>query len=323
MTTATAPGKLILCGEHAVVYGYPAIALPLPDVCARVQVEPAPPRSGLHIFAKDLDREWIVNTNTKDPLDELIVATLHCLGVSTNDLTVTITSDIPIAGGMGSGAAVATALVQALTCYLGCSLTPNDVSSLVYSCEQRYHGTPSGIDNTVIAFNQPIWFVRASQEHADSLPSPTITPISIANPFTLLIGDTGVRSKTHLPVGAVRRRWQADPTTYAAIFDQVGAVVTQIQQTLQAGETAALGLLLNTNQALLEQMGVSSPELERLITAARNAGALGAKLSGAGWGGVMLALVEPAQAQSVAAALRQAGAARVMETQIAQTSPMA
>ncbi|NTV63139.1 MAG: mevalonate kinase, partial [Oscillochloris sp.] len=138
-----------------------------------------------------------------------------------------------------------------------------------------------------------------------------ITPLAIGAPLTLVVGDTGVRSATRLPVGALRARWQAAPTTYEVYFDQVGAVVTQARQSLASGDLVLLGKLLDENQRLLAALGVSSPELEQLIGAARAAGALGAKLSGAGWGGVMIALVADEQREAVAAALRAAGATRV------------
>jgi len=160
----------------------------------------------------------------------------------------------------------------------------------------------------VIAYEQAIWFQRRSE------PPHVIEPLPIATPFTLLIGDTGVRSATRLPVGEVRRRWERDPSRYGMLFDAVADVVYQARRALAEGEIATLGPLLDCNQALLEEIGVSSPELERLITAARSAGAGGAKLSGGGWGGVMIALVEPETAQHVREALEAAGATRVLET---------
>src|SRR3954453_8246456 len=138
--------------------------------------------------------------------------------------------------------------------------------------------------------------------------------MSIPSPFTVLIGETGVRSATRLPVGEVRRRWQAEPARYEALFDQVGAIVTQARAVLEQGDIPALGPLLSQNHMLLQEIGISSPQLDALVGAAQAAGALGAKLSGAGWGGVMLALVAPDTRARVAAALEQAGAKRVSAT---------
>ena len=321
--SASAPAKLILCGEHAVVYGRPAIALPLNDVRARAEIAVGRSKSGVRIHTLDLGDSWSVRERPDHPLSELVVATLCQFELAPVDLEISLTSTIPIASGMGSGAAVATALVRALASYFDSSLDPEVVSALVYTSEQRFHGTPSGIDNTVVAFEQPIWFVRGkTKDKAEQGPSPsqsssTITPIVIASPLHLVIGDTGVRSATRLPVGEVGRRWQAEPTRYEQLFDQVGALVMQSRTALAHGDMYTLGTLLNANQALLQRIGVSSPELEHLISAARAAGALGAKLSGAGWGGVMLALVPEENSAVVAEALRHAGAVRVLETTVA------
>ncbi len=305
MSSASAPAKLILCGEHAVVYGRPAIAVPLSDVRAYAEVASAARGAGLRFHAPDLGEDWSADGQPEHPLSELARAVLARLGAPNDDLSITLRSDIPIASGLGSGAAIGTALVRALAARLGATLPPDEVAALVYASEQRYHGTPSGIDNTVVAYEQPIWFVRRA-------PAPLIEPLAIGAPLTLLVGDTGVRSATRLPVGAVRERWQADRARYEALFDQVGELVTQARTALAVGDAPLLGRLLDANQALLEQIGVSSPELERLVAAARTAGALGAKLSGAGWGGVMLALVTPETRDNVAEALRGAGATRVL-----------
>ncbi len=313
MPPASAPAKLILCGEHAVVYGRPAIALPLADLRACASVEPAAPGAGLRLVAADLGSAWDVAANPEHPLSELAMATLAYLGRPTADLTLTLRSAIPIASGMGSGAALGTALARALAAWAGVALAPAQLAELVYASERRYHGTPSGIDNTVVAFEQAIWFERRQ-------PAPLIEPIAIGAPLTLLVGDTGVRSSTLLPVGAVRERWQAEPAVYEARFDAIGALVAEARIALAVGDSALLGRLLDSNQRLLEQLGVSSPQLERLVAAARAAGALGAKLSGAGWGGVMLALVTPQTRPAVEAALRAAGAAQVLATTVAGTA---
>ncbi|MCS6881203.1 MAG: mevalonate kinase [Oscillochloridaceae bacterium] len=312
MTSASAPGKLILCGEHAVVYGRPAIAAPLGDLRAYARLEAGEPGSGLCFSAPDLGETWTAAGQPEHPLSELALATLARLRQNEPDLTIELRSDIPIASGMGSGAAIGTALVRALATHAGATLAPEEVAALVYASERRFHGTPSGIDNTVVAHERAIWFVRRE-------PAPLIETLTIARPLLLVVGDTGVRSATRLPVGAVRERWRADPPRYEALFDRVAELVTQARAALATGDAPLLGALLNANQALLEQIGVSSPELERLVAAARAAGALGAKLSGAGWGGVMLALVTPENRPAVENALQEAGAARVLAATVPAT----
>lgn len=317
MSSASAAAKLILCGEHAVVYGRPAIALPLSDLRAQATVSAGAPGAGPQIVAPDLGGSWLARERPDHPLSELALAVLERLGRPHADVTITLASAIPIASGMGSGAAIATAMVRALAAHADAHFSSADVAELVYSSERRFHGTPSGIDNTVVAYERAIWFVRGDQGQTGGASSPTIEPIAIGAPLTLLVGDTGVRSATKLPVGAVREGWQADQARYEALFDRIGALAMEVRAALAAGDAPALGRLLDANQAALEQLGVSSPELGRLVAAAREAGALGAKLSGAGWGGVMLALVTPETRNAVAEALREAGAARVLSATVA------
>jgi mevalonate kinase len=307
---ATAPAKLILCGEHAVVYGRPAIALPLADVRATATVTANYSTNEPIINAPDLGGRWSIAERPDDPLSGLVKTVIERFGISPQ-IEITIRSAIPIASGMGSGAAIATAIVRELLALSGQTLPPAVIAGLVYESERGYHGTPSGIDNTVVAFEQPIWFQRRS-----NLP-PLIEPVAINVPLTFVVGDTGIRSPTRLPVGAVRERWQADPVRYEALFDQVAALVVAAREALATGDVPALGHLLNTNHELLREIGVSSTELDQLTAAACAAGALGAKLAGGGWGGVMIALTTPDRATDIATALRAAGATNTLVTTIA------
>jgi mevalonate kinase len=306
----SAPAKLILCGEHAVVYQRPAIAVPLAAVRAYADVSPGRPGSGLHFHAPDLGADWTAEQRPDDPLSELACATLAALA-GVEDLHIALRSDIPIASGMGSGAAIGTALVRALAAYAGKTLDAATIAALVYDSERRYHGTPSGIDNNVVAYERAIWFQRQPDG------PPHIASLMIAQPLQLLIGDSGVRSATKLPVGALRERWQAETAHYEALFDEIGATVYAARSALANGDLDTLAAQLNRNQVLLRQIGVSSHELERLIDAALRAGAAAAKLSGAGWGGVMFALVSSTTADSVREALLAAGAVRVLTTTVA------
>ncbi|HEY0736268.1 MAG TPA: hypothetical protein VGD69_15235, partial [Herpetosiphonaceae bacterium] len=199
---------------------------------------------------------------------------------------------------------------------LGRPLDPATVSRLVYESERFYHGTPSGIDNTVVSYEQAIWFRRGREQHGVRT-SPTIEPLHIGAPFALVIGDTGVYAPTHITVSGVRERWQHHRRHFDALFGEIGQIVLSIREHLAGGDLIALGAALNRNQELLREIGVSSPELERLITAALAAGALGAKLSGGGGGGIMLALVAADRQAIVAEALLGVGATRVTQTAVA------
>ncbi len=316
MLTASAPGKVILCGEHAVVYGKPAIALPLANIRATATIEHMPTGSGLIIAAPDIGERWQVSKQSGHALAILAKQTLDQLGSKQMpDALITLRSAIPVASGLGSGAALGAALVRALSQHLGTPLDPAQVSRLVYESERVFHGTPSGIDNTVVSYEQAIWFVRG-QPSNDGVQLPTIEPLVIGRQFALVIGDTGVRAPTHVPVGRVRQQWQRNPQQYDTYFAEIGQIANEVRHALAEGDIVRLGTLLNQNQELLQLLGVSSPQLEQLITAARAAGCWGAKLSGGGDGGIMLAVVDDAKQEAVARAVLDAGATRVFTTTI-------
>ena len=308
LTVAHAPGKVILFGEHAVVYGWPAVAVPVLDVQATAAVEDALPRSGITIVADDLKRTFnLFDAPRDDPLRVIVSATLSRLGVGMRvDLKITVSSTIPIARGMGSGAAVSTAIVRALAQHVGGWLTSRAVSDLVFETEKIYHGTPSGIDNTVIAFGKPVYFVKDK----------TVDIFWVGEPFQLVIGDTGITSPTRVAVRDVRAAWEQDRERYGEIFEEIGTLAHMGREAIEAGDAEVMGRLMNANQKLLHLLGVSSPELEGLIEAARQGGAWGAKLSGAGRGGNMIAVVTPETAGQVSMMLRMAGAKNVIVTEV-------
>jgi mevalonate kinase len=309
--TATAPGKVILFGEHAVVYQRPAIAVPVLHVRANATLAPAQPGSGLTLHAPDLARRYtLAQAAPDDPLALIIRNTLRHFDQPEPDAALTVSSAIPLGRGLGSGAAISTAIARVLAQYLGQTLPPAALSALVFEVEKLYHGTPSGVDNTVIAFEQPVYFTK----------NRPIQRIRVGQPFTLVIGDTGIPAPTHKVVGDLRGRWQANPIRYEGYFDEIEAIATQARVVIEQAAVglSAIGKLMAENHALLQSIGVSSPELDGLVDAARQAGALGAKLSGAGWGGNMIALApnQPRAAETIAAALTQAGAVATIITTV-------
>jgi mevalonate kinase len=303
--TATAPGKVILFGEHAVVYGRPAIAVPVLEVEAAAEVRPA--GSGFEIRAVDLGRTFSLHdAPVGDPLAVAVRLTLEALGREPPAVILTIRSTIPVASGLGSGAAVSVAVIRALARYVGAELADETISELAYEVEKIHHGTPSGIDNTVVAFRRPVYYRRGRP----------IETLRIGRPFQLLIADTGRPSSTKATVAEVRAAWCARPAHYELLFDQIGHLVEAARAAIERGKTEALGPLMNRNQMLLEELDVSSPELQRLIEAALAAGARGAKLSGGGRGGNLIVLVESETLGPVREALAQGGAANVIATRV-------
>jgi len=308
--TASAPGKIILFGEHAVVYGRPAIAVPVNQVAARAIAiaEPRQPSGTVIIQAPDISLESSLSDLPPDhPLAIAVISVLERLEITRPPaFTLRISSTIPVAAGLGSGAAVSVAIIRVVSAFLGRPLPNEQVSELAYEVEKRYHGTPSGIDNTVITYNMPVYFVRGQP----------VAIFHVARPFTIVIGDTGIKSPTATAVGDLRKFWQADPIPYERLFDQTGQIAEAARRLIESGRTAELAPLMQDNHRLLQEMGVSSPELDHLVQTAQASGALGAKLSGGGRGGNMIALVDPQQAESVAEALKLAGARSTIITKV-------
>lgn len=312
MIEATAPGKVILFGEHAVVYGRPALAAPVTHIRARAVIE-ATGEPDVVLLAPDLGRvAYLSEVNPNNPLAAIVrVMEHHCHCSLSEGYSLSVTSAIPIASGLGSGAAISVAVIRALAQYMGIadSMSQDEISWLAYEVERLHHGTPSGIDNTVIAFERPVYFVRRE-------PQPLIEPFTIARPLRLVIGDTGIRSGTKDVVGDVQRQWLADTRRFEAIFDACGRLADAGREVLASGDLAAVGSIMNENHAWLMRMTVSSPPLDKLVIAARNAGALGAKLSGAGRGGNMIALVTEDTEREVMDRLLFAGAVRVIRSDV-------
>jgi mevalonate kinase len=305
MLMASAPGKIILFGEHAVVYGRPAIAVPVTQVQATATIEPS--EQGLIIRAADVDRSPVVDgSNPIDPLVSIVNLTVEHLNCPLPDIAITIRSTIPIASGLGSGAAVSTAIARALAQWFGAQLDDAEVNALVYEVEKLHHGTPSGIDNTVIVYQKPVYFVRGEP----------LQTFNVVQPLTVVIGHTGVASPTKIAVGDVRKGWEIDRERYEAWFDRIGAIVQQARSAIETGAIDRLGSLMDQNQVLLRDLDVSSVELERLIFAAKQAGASGAKLVGGGRGGNMIALADAHTVEAVTAALKDAGAVNTIVTEI-------
>ncbi len=305
--TATVPGKIILCGEHSVVYGHPAIAVPVSDMRARAHIQPAETGSGLQLCAPDIQETLrLQDAPVNHPLGKAVNLVLDHLHVPEPDAVLTVTSDLPVAGGMGSGAAITTATLRALAAYFEVDLPPETISTMTFEVEKIHHGTPSGIDNTVIAWEKPVYFVKGNPPET----------FSIGTPLQLLIANSGIASSTREAVAEVRRRWLTTPRYYNVVFTCIGAIAKAARAAVEQGALQALGTLLNENHSLLNKIGVSLSELDALVAAAQRSGALGAKLTGAGQGGNMIALVTEETIDAVERALERAGAVRIWRARV-------
>jgi len=303
----SAPGKIILFGEHAVVYKHPALAVPVTQVHADVEVLESP-RPGIWIDAPGIDLRAELNSLPADhPIAAVILKLFQRFSISqTPDLEINISSTIPVASGLGSGAAVSVALIRSLSSFLSNSVSNEEVNALAFEIEKLHHGTPSGIDNTVITYAKPVYFMKDKP----------IETFKVGKPFTIVIGDTGIPAPTKQSVGDVRRMWLRDQYVIENTFNEIAQLALIGRRSIESGRTEMLGELMDQNHAHLQTLTVSSPELDNLVEAARKAGALGAKLSGGGRGGNMIALVTDSNRDQVASALKKAGAVSTIVTEI-------
>jgi hydroxymethylglutaryl-CoA reductase len=286
---ARAVGKIILLGEHAVVYGRPALACGLP-LGLGVEVGEAAGTPGLTTDRPELAGD--------DRPARVLAEAARALGIDANALAVRVRSEVPAGVGLGSSAALAVALVRALAAAVERRLEPADELALAMRLETVFHGHPSGIDTTAASLGTCFRFVRGAPA--------TVEPIRAPRPLPLVIGFAERSRRTAAAVAAVRARWEADREGQERLFDAIAAVVADGVAAVARGDLVALGRAFDRNQRLLATLGVSTPGIAVLVAAAREAGALGAKLTGAGGGGAMIALAP--DPTPVAAALAATGA---------------
>jgi len=302
MITASAPGKLILFGEHAVVYGEGAIATAV-DKRARVTVCELDEKKivvSSKNFGAPIDAP--LKGETDHPAVRAAQAALEYAGQKVG-IGIEIDSKLPIAAGMGSSAAISSATAAAVINLLTGTVPSLEISNVAYEGEKIAHGKPSGIDSSVATFGGTIFFQRGK-----------ITNLETGN-LTLVVGDTGIQKSTKELVEKVRSTIE-DPRVAHSMFS-IGSLVKRAKtQMLEVGSPSKLGILMDQNHDFLRKLGVSSVKLEELVKAAKKAGAYGAKLTGAGGGGCIIALTD--EPQEVIDALKAAGAKRAFTTKTNQ-----
>jgi mevalonate kinase len=308
--SCSAPGKVILCGEHSVVYQKPAIAIPVFEGSTKCSIvaKPNAPHDETVIIAPNIALKCYLRCLIENhPIRAAINLVLEKLNLDHLPVCeIRIQSTLPTAAGLGSSASTSVALIRALSTFLGQSFSDDVVNQLTFEIEKIHHGTPSGIDNTVITYAKTLFF---SKGH----PSEFILP---GKQITLVIADTGIKSSTSKVVSEVRQRHLDDKEKYGALFDQIGTLVLAAKESLIIGNHKSLGKSLTENHLLLQKMGVSCDKLDVLVETALSHGALGAKLSGGGQGGNMIALVESDHSESIAAALKLKGAVNTLITHV-------
>jgi len=290
-------GKVILLGEHSVVYGKHAIACPIP-LTMRAVVEDNGKGVELLIPRWGIEYQLAKPPEQRRSFEKASGLIMDQLGLSDRDMRIEVFPDVPRGMGMGGSAALAVAIIRALDIHYRLGLSDEEINNLAYQSEMVAHGEPSGIDNTVATYGQPLIFRKGTP--------PLVEPLHIPEPLSLVVGMTRTEGLTARTVSNVREAHDRQPKLYDKIFNDIDALVLQGITAIQNNERRTLGELMNVCQGLLNALQVSTPEIERLVSIARGAGALGAKLTGGGGGGAVIALCED-NAKEVQAAMERRG----------------
>jgi len=298
MGTGDGFGKTILFGEHFVVHGLPAIVAALAHQMKVVVTQ-----------KKHLPHTLIDKTKKFPGVPLLTWKLCHAsLERMLNQLTITaplqitLQGDLPIPhGGIGSSAALCVAFARALSNEFGLRLTNEQINALAFIGESEIHGTPSGIDNTAATYGGMFRFERGDRTPIE------IGPIEI-EPIEIVLIESGKSTNTKTVIDAVKAFQEDNRELVASIFNDYQKLVDHAFQALQDYDLSRVGTLMNENHRLLQKLTVSCDELDTIVQMARDAGALGAKLTGTGRGGLVVALTPGAQRQAaVAQALDNAG----------------
>lgn len=300
---ATAPGKAILFGEHSVVYRGPAIVIAI-DRRAKITAKERDDER-IRFDCLDLGFEGYFEGDEYHPvageewrgnrLQAMLVAARKTMEHidKTSGLDLTVRSDIPIAAGLGSSAAICVATVAATGELLDGNLSQQEICDLAYEGEKMVHGTPSGVDNNISTYGGVLSYETGVG----------IEKIDFQGGLPLVIGNSKRKRSTRRLVARVRALRDRNPELVDGLIDSMGEVSRKGLEAIKARDYPMIGDLMNINHGLLSSVGVSISRLDILVHAARGAGAYGAKLTGAGGGGCMIAITDPDKLRDVSRAI--------------------
>lgn len=300
-------GKVILFNEHFTVYNIPSIVSAV-DRATTATVEPFKGTG------------WVIDDQRKatpgykeeklEQQKDSIERILEVAGIDTtrNPIKITLKGDLVAASGIGASAASCTAIARALSDEFNLGLSDDRINELAYDGEKGYHGTPSGIDNTAATYGGLIWFVRGTPN--------VIERMKLERPIEIVVGNTGLVANTKAAVAGVRERKEKYPEKYGKIFKEADDLAHEARKALESYDLKAVGKLMNENHKLLQEIEVSCKELDFLVDLAREQGALGAKMTGGGLGGNMVALTPGKDLQEKVARAMEKKGFEVLRTKI-------
>ncbi|MGZ7047612.1 MAG: mevalonate kinase [Methanobacterium sp.] len=278
---ASAPGKTILFGEHAVVYGKPAIAM---AINKRVQVKVSEGLSNkisvnirdLGIKGQiDLKNHAIISDSSKKGILKYVLNSIKKVPFKSG-LDICMDVNIPIGGGLGSSAAVSVATIAAVSKYYGIDLKKEEIAKLAHEVELEVQNSASPIDTSISTYGGLIYLEKDTRK---------IIPLDVPHEIPVVIGYTGSRGDTGKLIEDVKHREERHPEIIGPIIDLIETITNEARDSILVNDKKRIGELMNTNHGLLDALGVNTPELSNMVYSARNAGACGSKITGAGGGG--------------------------------------
>lgn len=301
-------GKIIIFGEHFVVYGLPAIASAVGDMTV-VKIENSDKYE--LIDNRPATEGYKIKKQGEMERSMKLILDFMKIDVKKDPVKITLSGNLFCTSGIGASAAMATSVARAFSDLFGMDLNDEQINRISYEGEKGSAANPSGIDNTCATFGGLLWFEKNLEGGENK-----IDLIKTKGPMNIVLGSTGITQVTSEVVADVKRAKEAEPDKYKRIFRDYEQLVSEGKKALEDYDIQKLGELMNRNHSLLKEMNLSCKEAEEIIETAKANGAIGGKITGTGRGGYTILLTPDKEIQEkVAKAIEEKGY-RTMKTTI-------